>query len=92
MIKDKIYLRINIFFIMLARKIFKKSFEKDDNFRDSYQANIAMLLYDRYGITEYKRRNQAANDIMKVIFDAEKTKKEEIHYRSIKDRFEILDL
>ena len=82
------------FFIKLARNIFKKEFERDEDFKRSYQANIAMLLHDRYGITGFKERNDAANDIMKVIFDAEnKNIKEKIEYRNIiKNRFEILDL
>ena len=85
--------RINVFFIRLARKIFKKSFEKDDGFRMSYRANIAVLLYDRYDITERDKRDKIADDIMKVIFDAEEvSKKEEIYCVPIKDRFEILDL
>ena len=76
-----------------ARKIFKEHFEGDDNFRDVYVANIAMLLYDRYGITDYKDRNQAAYDIMDVIFDAREFKTEEIDTNDmIKNRWEILDI
>lgn len=79
------------FLIRLARRIFKDHFEKNKDFRYGYQSNIAMLLYDRYGITDYGSRNQAANDIMKVIFDAEEIKKKNIQSDSI-TRFEILDL
>ena len=51
-----------------------------------------MLLHDRYDITEFNRRNKIADDIMKVIFDAEEIKKRENHFKLIYDRFEILDL
>ena len=79
--------------IVLARKIFKKCFEKDEDFREGYQANIAMLLHDRYGITGMSERNKAANDIMKVIFAAQVIPKKKKYYQSISsDRFDILDL
>ena len=76
-----------------ARYIFKKSFEENEDFRDSYRANIAMLLYDRYNIKGMKERNQAAKDIMDVIFDA-KDIKPIVHNEKdkIDDRWEILDL
>lgn len=41
---------------------------KDEGLRICYIANIAMLLYDRYGIRK-KYRNQAAEDILKLIFE-----------------------
>ena len=77
--------------IKLARKIFKEAFEKDEDFRITYQANIAMLLYDRYGINGYKERNAAANDIMGIIFDAKNIKRKKVFKQDI-SRFEILDL
>ena len=80
------------FSIIKARKIFKKAFEEDEDFRDGYRSNIAMLLHDRYGIISFKERNDAANDIMKVIFDAQVIEKKKIRYGEIKDRFDILDL
>jgi len=81
------------FSIRLARQIFKDHFEKDDNFREVYVANIAMLLHDRYGITDFEERNKAANDIMAVIFDAKDIKKTILNSEdSIKDRWEILDI
>ena len=36
----------------------------------SYQANIAMLLHDRYGITNHKIRNKAADDIIRLVFES----------------------
>ena len=87
--RDKIFMS---FSIRLAREIFRKHFEKDEGFRTTYQANIAMLLNDRYGITDHETRNKAANDIMRVIFDAEEIeiKKKDVHVSP--DRFEIMDL
>ena len=83
------------FSVKLARKIFKEHFEEDENFRYVYKANIAMLLYDRYGINNCKTRDKAADDIMAVIFDAKEFKKKgDISNikNNISDRFEILDL
>jgi len=53
--------------VKTLREMFRKELE-DDNLRIGYIANIAMLLHDRYGITDYKTRNQAAIDILKLIF------------------------
>ena len=80
--------------IVLARKIFKKAFEEDEGFRIGYQANIAVLLYDRYGITDLEERNRAANDIIDVIFDAKEFKKSDIENitTTIKDRFELMEI
>ena len=85
---------IRLFFIILARRIFKDRFEKDKDFRYGYQANIAMLLHDKYGIVDCEKRNEAANDIMKIIFDAEvPLEKKIINCKGlVNDRFEILDL
>ena len=80
------------FSIRLARDIFKKRFEEDEDFRYGYQANIAMLLHDRYGITDHKERNDAANDIMAVIFDAKEFKKKKKYKTEDRDRFELLDI
>ena len=54
--------------IQEAREIIRQAFEDDPDFRRGYQDNIAMLLHDRHGITEYDARNKAANDIIKLIF------------------------
>lgn len=81
------------FSIRLARKIFKDSFEQDDGFRIAYQANIAMLLHDRYGITDIKKRNEAANEIMAVIFDAKNIQPMNFDTENkIENRWGILDL
>ncbi len=34
-----------------------------------YQANIAMLLHDKYGIKDHDKRNNAAIDILNLILD-----------------------
>lgn len=51
-----------------ARKILRREFDDDEEFRQVYIANIAMLLHDKYGIVNYEKRNDAAEDIMKFIF------------------------
>ncbi len=53
-----------------AREIIRKAFEEDPDFRRGYQDNIAMLLHDRHGITEYDARNAAADDILKLVFES----------------------
>jgi len=52
--------------VKTLREMFRKELE-DEGLRIAYIANIAMLLHDRYGITDYKTRNQAASDILKLI-------------------------
>ena len=51
-----------------ARQTMINAFEKDFYFRSIYIDNIAMLLNDRYNMTDRNIRNQAANDIMTLIF------------------------
>lgn len=51
-----------------ARKTIRDVFEKDPEFKQGYVANIAMLLHDYHGITDYHKRNQAAEDILELIF------------------------
>ena len=53
-----------------ARKVIKKRLEEDEDFLFGYQSNIAMTLYDRYGIVNYYERNMAARDILKIVFNA----------------------
>jgi hypothetical protein len=57
--------------IVKARKVMKDAFEADSQpggFKDGYISNIAMLLHDHYGITNFETRNKAAEDILKLIF------------------------
>ncbi len=54
--------------IAKARETMRERFEKDKGFKQGYIANIAMLLHDRYGITDYEIRNRAAEDLLKLIF------------------------
>ncbi len=54
-----------------ARKVIREAFEKDTEpggLKHGYISNISMLLHDRYGITNYETRNEAAKDILKLIF------------------------
>ena len=54
-----------------ARKLFKEALEKDEELRYGYQSNIAMLLNDRFDITNFKERNEGANAILKLMCDIE---------------------
>ena len=55
--------------VQKARKMMKEELEKDEDLRYGYQSNIAMLLHDRYGIVNFEKRNTAANDILKLVFE-----------------------
>ena len=46
----------------------RKAFMKDQGFYEGYHSNIAMLLCDKCGITDYAERNKIAKDIMRLIF------------------------
>jgi len=54
--------------IQKARKTMRDAFDADSDFKMGYIANIAMLLHDHHGITNYEKRNAAAEDILKLIF------------------------
>lgn len=43
---------------------------KDEELRWGYVSNIAMLLHDKYNITDYDTRNQAAEEILELIFSS----------------------
>lgn len=53
-----------------ARRTMAKHLRDDKGLRLGYEANIAMLLHDRYGVTEHKKRNAAAQDILRLIFES----------------------
>jgi hypothetical protein len=55
--------------IRKARQEIASAFYSDEAFYNCYVANVAMLLNDRYGITDRETRTLAANDILKLIFD-----------------------
>jgi len=59
-------MRINLF--ALARRYMARSLKRDLGLRHTYEANIAMLLYDRHGITGVVERTAAAEDIMELVF------------------------
>jgi hypothetical protein len=76
-----------------AREVFKKTFEEDEDFRRAYKDNIAMLLHDRFDIVDYKIRNEIADSIMEVIFDAKTIEPSVVDREDmIQGREEILDL
>ncbi len=54
-----------------ARELMKKAFEADPYFKEAYISNIAMLLHDFHGITDYEKRNAAARDILHLVFWSE---------------------
>ena len=51
-----------------ARETMRTAFDADPDFKMGYISNIAMILHDHYGITDYDKRNRAAEDILKLIF------------------------
>lgn len=53
-----------------ARSTIRQCFERDEDFRRTYRDNIAMLLFDRYGIRDHSTRNAAAEDIIDLIFSS----------------------
>ena len=54
--------------IAKARETIRAAFEKDSGFKEGYVSNIAMLLHDRYGITDRETRNKAAEDLLQLFF------------------------
>jgi len=54
--------------IKRARKVMRNAFEKDPDFAETYVANIATLLHDKYGITDPHKRHSAGTDILELIF------------------------
>ena len=53
-----------------ARKTMSDAFKADPQFREGYVNNVAMLLHDRHGITGYAKRNKAAEEIIRLIFES----------------------
>ena len=54
--------------IKRAREVIARALEQDEDFKLGYVSNIAMLLHDRYDVTDYDQRNQAAEDILNLLF------------------------
>lgn len=50
-----------------ARKTMRDAFEKDEEFKHVYLANIAMLLYDELGL-EKEKRDEVSDKVLKLIF------------------------
>ncbi len=57
--------------IQQARQEIADAFKDDPDFRRSYVDNVAMLLHDHYGITDYETRNKAGDDIIRLIFESQ---------------------
>ncbi len=54
--------------IQKAAKIIVEAFIKDPDFYRTYIDNVAIILYDRFGITDKAKRDTVADEIMKRIF------------------------
>jgi hypothetical protein len=58
--------------IAKARKVMKDAFDADPDFRQGYQANIAMCIYDLCDDSvcpSHEKRNEIADEIIKIIFE-----------------------
>lgn len=51
-----------------ARKTIKEALEKDPELEWAYVSNVAMVLHDRYGITDFIELAKATKEILKVLF------------------------
>jgi len=52
-----------------CRRYMANTLKCDKGLFIAYQANVAMLLHDRYGIEDYETRNKAAAEILELIFE-----------------------
>ena len=81
-----------------CRRFMANTLKCDEGLRLGYEANVAMLLHDRYGITDYETRNQAARGhpaphlrgvvMTKGITQEEMDERFRKHLKSITDLFE----
>ncbi len=55
--------------IMAARKVIREAFESDPEFKHTYIATIAVILYDYYG-TEHDAREAIAEKILDTLLSA----------------------
>ncbi len=53
-----------------ARKTIADAFKDDPDFRQGYVSNVAMLLHDQFGITDYETRNKAGDAIVRLVFES----------------------
>jgi hypothetical protein len=59
-----------------AKKVIRDAFNKDDGFKDTYIANVAMAIFDRLpektthigGKTKHEFVNDCAKEILTIIF------------------------
>ncbi|MCK5445486.1 MAG: hypothetical protein KAI73_07680 [Rhodospirillaceae bacterium] len=52
-----------------ARAAMAEHFRIDPDFRETYVANVAMLLHYEYGLVDHETRNKAGDDIVRLIFE-----------------------
>lgn len=53
-----------------ARETMAAAFKKDPHFRDTYVANVAMLLWGRHRRITRKNCNEAADEVIHLIFES----------------------
>lgn len=51
-----------------ARRLMARTLRRDAGTYEAYRSDVAMLLRDRYGITDCETRNRAADDLLGLIF------------------------
>jgi hypothetical protein len=54
--------------IEVARDLYRKAFENDPGLRMVYMSRVAVLLYDRLGVTDQEQRTKVADEILQVLF------------------------
>lgn len=54
----------NTISVKTARKVMWRAFQSDPYFKQTYVDNMACLLMDHLGITDYKQRNDVAKKII----------------------------
>ncbi len=53
-----------------ARTTIADAFKADPSFRKGYVDNVAMLLHDQFGITDFETRNKAGDAIVRLLFES----------------------
>ena len=60
---------------------------RDPDMEVTYRSNVAMLLNDRYGITDHETRNRAAAEILSLICHDDYIELQKKHDREPKTKF-----
>ena len=67
-LREKVQQAVRSERIKAARKAMAESLSMDPSLKWAYVSNIAMFLNDHYGITDYDKRNEAAEGILELLF------------------------